>query len=1116
MLYDFLQTLGALPFLLMALALPSQTALADTETVWTIGRSDNDNSEFALAPQDFAQYSEAPFFVIGTSATQHDWPYVLPGPGDAWAGNRQHTHSILFGLNSLPQADECRLVLDLIDTHQSAPSRLQVAVNGHTWEKSLPHGAGDASIMGRPDQGREHVWTIPFPSEQLRSGLNEIHITTLSGSWVLFDSIALEAPVGAVLNEVNPGTAAIRVVVPPVWLRGDHEPQQPVEITLRHLGEAINATLHAAGTHMPVALQHGLQTVRLKLPASEVETEIDFSLQTESETLATGAFTIGPPPLREIWILPHSHVDIGYTHRQDEVIDIQVDHLLKAMSLAEADRNKPSGMRFKWNPEAVWSLDHYLRRATPEQHDRLIEAIRSGDIGVDALYGNMLTALCRPEELAQCLAFGAQLSNLTGVPVESAAICDVPGWTWGMVPIMAQAGVKYFAIGPNYTDRIGRIHVWDNKPFYWEAQSGQEKVLCWVVDNYWHHGDMETHLLAHIDDLRDSEFPYSSSFMFWVGRWDSGAVDNAPPDEQTAEKVVAWNEKYAAPTVAIGLAGDFFRRFEQQYADRIPTAAGDLTPYWEDGAASTARETGMNRASADRLSQATALFAMRTPQTYPAAAFAEAWKNVLLYSEHTWGAWCSISEPDSPFTLDQWRVKQAFALDAERQSHDLLAQALPPSPADATPIEFFDVFNTTQWPRTDLATIPADWSCKGVLDSDDRPVATQRLADGSLVFLAEDVPPFAARRYKLTQQATPAKGRAWVGGNRMRNGELTLELDPETGAIAHLHVSGFADDFVDPKAPVQINDYRYLLGVDPEDAQPNGPVTIRVVDPGPIVATVEITSDAPGCEQLVRQVRLIHGLNRVELINHVDRLSVREKDAIHFGFGFKVPNGQIRMETPWGSVRPNIAQLDGANRNWYTVQRWIDVSNENAGVTCAPLDAPLMQIGAITANLLGSVPFDQWMTESLDSQTLYSWAQNNHWHTNYKADQPGRTTFRYALRPHQDEFDPAETARFGIETTRPLLVAPADPNRPPTPQLLQISDEHVLIETVKPSEDGKALILRLFGVSDQNRDVTINWGDGLSPMTLHRTDLSEQPLEPESGTIHIPAYGVVMLRAQPS
>jgi hypothetical protein len=31
-----------------------------------------------------------------------------------------------------------------------------------------------------------------------------------------------------------------------------------------------------------------------------------------------------------------------------------------------------------------------------------------------------------------------------------------------------------------------------------------------------------------------------------------------------------------------------------------------------------------------------------------------------------------------------------------------------------------------------------------------------------------------------------------------------------------------------------------------------------------------------------------------------------------------------------------------------------------------------MQIGGMTANLLGSVPFDRWMTNAIESQTIYS------------------------------------------------------------------------------------------------------------------------------------------------
>lgn len=44
--------------------------------------------------------------------------------------------------------------------------------------------------------------------------------------------------------------------------------------------------------------------------------------------------------------------------------------------------------------------------------------------------------------------------------------------------------------------------------------------------------------------------------------------------------------------------------------------------------------------------------------------FAAAWRNVILYDEHTWGAHNSISEPDLAFVKGQWAIKQRFALDA--------------------------------------------------------------------------------------------------------------------------------------------------------------------------------------------------------------------------------------------------------------------------------------------------------------------------------------------------------------------------------------------------------------------------------------------------------------------
>jgi len=45
-----------------------------------------------------------------------------------------------------------------------------------------------------------------------------------------------------------------------------------------------------------------------------------------------------------------------------------------------------------------------------------------------------------------------------------------------------------------------------------------------------------------------------------------------------------------------------------------------------------------------------------------------------------------------------------------------------------------------------------------------------------------------------------------------------------------------------------------------------GPVKVTVEDAGPLVATLRIESDAPGCKKLIRRVRLCDGFDYVELM----------------------------------------------------------------------------------------------------------------------------------------------------------------------------------------------------------------------------------------------------------
>jgi hypothetical protein len=897
--------------------------------------------------------------------------------------------------------------------------------------------------------------------------------------------------------------------VQPLKLALDYPYAQPVEAVVRLPG----------ADPLPVSLKPGRHALEFFLPAVSGETTLPVTIEALGQAVATRMVTVRAVRPMEIYIIPHSHVDIGYTAVQPDVEKKQNENLETALRLAAATRHYPEGSRFKWSVEVLWPVENYLRTASPEKCAAFIAAVKAGEVGLEALYGNILTGLCRPEELVRMMSYATRLSELCGVPVESAMISDVPGYTWSTVSAMAQAGVRYFSFAPNYFDRMGATMVtWQNKPFWWVGPDGRSEVLCWCPSRGYALGHLigDGEALArflpdYLVELETNGYPYEVTHLRWNVHGDNGA-----PDEKVADVVRDWNARYLQPRLILSTTTAAFRELERRYGDQLPRFRGDYTPYWEDGAGSSAQETALNRASAERLVQAETVWALRQPGPFPAAAFHEAWRNVLLYSEHTWGAHNSVSQPDAPFVREQWRIKQAFALDADRQSRDLLAQALA-SGTDVPPVSStpeVDVFNTTSWARTDLVTFPRAPASAGdrVVDERGKPVPSQRLANGDLVFLARDVPPFAARRFRVEPGAPLSRGAVQAGGATLIHPDFTLRLDEQTGAIASFRSRVAGADLVDARSATALNDYFYLPGAKVEDVKRNGPPHISVREMGPLVASLLVESDAPGCRRLAREVRVIAGLDRVELINLVDKLPIRAKEGAHFGFGFHVPDGTVRLDVGWAVVRPELDQIPAACKNWFSVQRWVDVANERFGVTLAPVDAPLLQVGGLTANLIGSQTDPRvWIDHLPPSQTLYAWVMNNHWHTNYRADQEGPTVFRFMLRPHRG-YSPLEAARFGVACSQPLLAVPATGPASGQPRL-RLSSERVLVTAFKPSDDGAAWVVRLFGASGKTETVNLHWSEP-KPGRLWLSDTSERPLKEAGSRIEVPGWGIVTLRAE--
>ena len=203
------------------------------------------------------------------------------------------------------------------------------------------------------------------------------------------------------------------------------------------------------------------------------------------------------------WVVcffPHSHQDIGCTHRQDDVMRLQWRNLERAMDLADRTADYPDGARYRWNSETTWSVMGYLEEyAGTEKADRLIKAIQDGVINVAASLGSILTGISRQEELNHYFDDAHKIEEITGVECNTAMMSDVPGQVWGLATALAENGVDYFSPGPNYVpfygkignDRAAAIHIkWGDRPFWWKSQSGDQKVRVWSAGRgySWFHG----------------------------------------------------------------------------------------------------------------------------------------------------------------------------------------------------------------------------------------------------------------------------------------------------------------------------------------------------------------------------------------------------------------------------------------------------------------------------------------------------------------------------------------------------------------------------------------------------------------------------------------------------
>ena len=995
-------------------------------------------------------------------------------------------------------------------------------------------------------------------------------------------AIFLGGVVGAGADGTPASEAPLRLVSikPTVLFTGPpEEPLQLVEVTVENGAGPVRAeldvTIASASRSVPLGtIEKGISTVRIPVPDTRHPTSAQFTLKLDGETRDTRTMPWRPHKHWTVYFIPITHHDLGYTDTIENVLNRYAGFYDDVLRFCEETEDWPEEAKYRYTLEGSWSIQHFVANRSRPAREKLAKYIKAKRIEVGALFGNEISGLCGHEELIRLMYPSFRFKGQYGAEIRTGSITDVPGLSWGLPTVMAGAGVKYFFAGlPTYFE-WGRndIHTfWDEaailrhgRPdaFRWQGPDGQS-VLVYYQSSYGFfkrvigpdtYQEVIDHLPGMLADLEDKGCPFD------VMRYIHNGVDNYPPDVKISHIVRQWNSKWTYPKLIVATNTMFFEALEKQCRN-VRTFRGELphTDYVV-GAISTAQQTSLNRLTHDKLlsaETAATIASLVGDHTYPADPISDAYDNMLLYDEHTWGK-------DYPAGEAQdwgWNEKSHYAYKAAGLAQSVLSDALR-TIADRIRLEqpnrHLVVFNPLSFVRTDVvrvARFSPDKPFRLIDDETGRsvpyqmieldgphatvPYAPQRWGRGQfekhelfdLVFVADSVPPVGYKTYRLapTDEMPQFSSEVSVTEHGLENRFFKVTLDPRTGAVASIYDKDLAQELVDQQASDKLNQ---LVAKWVETGKTEGPTCagIHVGQSGSVCASLVARGSGPGCPQLTQEVVLYSGIKRIDLLNRLLKDS-RPLMEVYFAFPFKVDRPQFRFEGSNCVIEPLRDQFPGSNSNYYAVQHWAQVSNPDVGVTLSPIESHLLEFGGLWPCYVSQAHHGftppgfgrEFVTaEQLTKGHMYAFVMDSNFRTNFQPVQQGDMLFRYSLTSSAGATTNGRCRDFGWSAHRPLIgllvYGRRDGTLGRTMSFCQVDAPNVLLTTIKRAEDGHGVIVRLIESDGKDTTVTLTlphvgiqraWRTNPVEENQARLGFADQRL-----TIRIPAFGIATLRLE--
>ncbi len=866
----------------------------------------------------------------------------------------------------------------------------------------------------------------------LRAATGEVNLRTLEPT-VLFPRKEPLAQIARLSGE-NRGTGAVNV---DIRVSVGSAPAQPLQ---------------------KVALPAGPFTVDVLIPDLAAPADVKVDVLNGGTVVATHTQLWQPQRKWKVHIVKSSHEDIGYEHfiqiKQKEIADfVDLAREIARPRVIDASGAK-TDVGYHYVMETLLFARNYIDERGERAWRKVLKENVTGGTGLSlmAAPSGVHTHWMDYEQLAR-VGYPArrEMKDRFGLDLKTAFIVDNPSLSWSGMQALAASGIKYVGRwgqawrsgGNNNYQRTGLPAL-----FWWKAPDGEHRVLFgwtpgysmffwWGQTNGGSYGDLlgypanwVNNQLKMVEDggLR-GPYPYDAMIV-------ADYVDHETPkfDERIYRR---WRETFAYPELRFEHPEKFFTYIEQKYGAELPELSGDLNNFSADYSAIDPDAQGEKRRAARLLPAAEGL-AVLAGIANPAFAHLPAeiertYTRMFDFDEHSWPTLPQVS--DEQLFNAAWvkRHEATRALRASTAAFDRAAAALGLNIAAAGP-GTIAVFNPLLHGRTDTVELPGTAAQVRDLRTG-RLIPCDRLDGEKIRFLASEVPPYGYALFQLVE-APPAAVTPAAELSReplaISNRHYTVRFHPEHGAVTSIVDRASGRELIDRQAPYLANQlvYQHKNTREGKDGFEYSPAKALRMESkvGLNQVTFDVWFDDAKLGGRVHQTVTLHaGLKRVDFTNRLESIDVmwapehadRYRDNIYFAFPFAVPGGQIRAEYPGGVVRPYDDQLRWGSHDFIYATRWIDVSNEQGGVTLASNEAGTFSLGELRYNQFANdyKPTKPWLFS-------YAWSNRMAGLLTLQPDDCN-ATLTYSLTQHDSAWNSGEASRHGWQAGSPLLVVPA-------------------------------------------------------------------------------------------